>query len=102
MEASRLAQLLRKAARQVSRRETLGALVGSALLNDRGQLESTQRAEQRAHRHHPPPERAQPHPVQDHPAGAPPPGQRPAPHPGGPLPRNRRRLKKVRFRAITQ
>ncbi|MFN8677529.1 MAG: hypothetical protein U0Z70_14230 [Thermomicrobiales bacterium] len=44
MEASKLEQLLRKAARQVSRRETLGALVGSALLlNDRGQLEATQK-----------------------------------------------------------
>jgi hypothetical protein len=47
-EESTFDTLLRKAAQQGTRRETLGALLGSALLlNDRGEVETTKKAERR-------------------------------------------------------
>ncbi len=51
MEETTFDILLRKAAQQTTRRETLGALVGGALLlNSRGEIEATKEAERRKKR----------------------------------------------------
>jgi hypothetical protein len=51
MEEATCDQVQRKAARQTTRRETLGALVGSALLlSTRGEIEATKKAERRKKR----------------------------------------------------
>ena len=51
METSKFDRLLRSAAQQASRRETLGALIGAALLlNHRGEIEATEKAKRRRKR----------------------------------------------------